>query len=151
MNAERTPNSSEVDIIQQFAELYQCLNKDNLCRLSEVYSDDIEFVDSAHSLKGIQALTYYFDGLYGSLNDCQFDIQHIQSDGEGRAFLTWKMTYSHPKLAGGENIVVDGATDLKFDEKITYHRDYVDMGQMVYEHLPVVGWIIRKIKQRMTS
>ena len=33
--------------------------------------------------------------------------------------------------------------------KIYYHRDYFDMGAMVYEQLPLLGRIVRKIKQRL--
>ncbi|RVU84844.1 nuclear transport factor 2 family protein [Leucothrix sargassi] len=151
MTQTQTQHFPKGDIIEQFAALYQTLNKENLHRLSEVYDDDVVFIDSAHELKGIQALTYYFDGLYTNLDECTFDIEHIQSDGEGRAFITWTLHFVHPKLAGGKKISVAGASDLKFDEKITYHRDYVDMGQMIYEHLPVVGSVIRMIKKRVTS
>ena len=61
------------------------------------------------------------------------------------------MNYAHPKLAGGKDIVVDGATDLMFEEKIIYHRDYIDMGQMLYEQIPVLGSIIRYIKKKAIS
>ena len=61
------------------------------------------------------------------------------------------MSFTHPKLAGGKAIIVDGATDLRFDEKITYHRDYIDMGQMLYEHIPVLGSAIRYIKKQAAS
>ena len=151
MSIESKFKTAEPEIISQFAELYQSLNKDNLNRLSEVYSDDIVFIDSTHELQGIAKLTEYFEGLYSNLEYCRFDIKHIQSSESGHAFLTWQMNYAHPKLAGGKDIVVDGATDLMFEEKIIYHRDYIDMGQMLYEQIPVLGSIIRYIKKKAIS
>ncbi|HGP4674712.1 TPA: nuclear transport factor 2 family protein, partial [Vibrio cholerae O1] len=39
---------------------------------------------------------------------------------------------------------------LHFAEgKVTYHRDYFDMGEMLYEQLPVLGQVIRAIKRRL--
>jgi len=151
MNKESISPRSEPEIIQQFSELYQSLGKDNLHRLSEVYSDDIVFKDAMHELLGIEDLTKYFESLYTNLTSCDFDIRHIQASGSGHAFLTWQMSFTHPKLAGGQSVVVDGATDLRFEEKITYHRDYIDMGQMLYEHIPVLGSAIRFIKKRAAS
>jgi hypothetical protein len=33
--------------------------------------------------------------------------------------------------------------------KIYYHRDYFDMGAMLYEHLPLLGRIIQRLKHRL--
>ena len=151
MSTESMSHPVEPKVISDFAELYQSLNKDNLHRLSEVYSDDVVFIDSSHKLQGISNLTDYFEGLYSNLEYCKFDIKHIQSDSTGHAFLTWQMDFAHPKLSGGKNITVDGATDLRFEEKITYHRDFIDMGQMLYEHIPVLGSVIRFIKKKAIS
>ena len=30
-----------------------------------------------------------------------------------------------------------------------FHRDYFDLGEMVYERLPGVGWVIKKVKNRL--
>ena len=35
------------------------------------------------------------------------------------------------------------------DDKIIVHQDFFDGGAMLYEHLPVMGWAIRKLKERM--
>ncbi|HBN88343.1 MAG TPA: nuclear transport factor 2 family protein, partial [Rheinheimera sp.] len=37
------------------------------------------------------------------------------------------------------------------NELITYHRDYYDLTEMVYQHLPIIGWLTAKVKQRMSS
>jgi hypothetical protein len=34
-------------------------------------------------------------------------------------------------------------------EKIIRQRDYYDAGQMIYEHLPLLGWVVRGIKRRV--
>jgi len=137
-------------IVEKFNAMYQTLDKDNIQQLHDVYSNDIVFIDALHELQGIGALEKYFAGMYQNLLYCRFDIHHVQS-GSSSAFLSWTMDYAHPKLGGKENISVDGVTHLRFADKITYHRDYADMGQMLYENIPVLGSAIRLIKKRAVS
>ena len=146
------------EIVQQFMTMYQTLNKDNLHLLQPVYSDDVVFIDALHEIKGLPALESYFAGMYGNLTSSSIEITDVQSSqptesesGEGVAYLTWEMSYAHPKLAGGKTISLDGVTKIKFTDKVIYHRDYADMGQMLYEHIPVLGSAIRLIKRRAVS
>ena len=145
------------EIVKQFMSMYQTLNKDNLHLLQPVYSDDVVFIDALHEIKGLPALETYFAGMYGNLISSSIEITDVQShqasdgSGEGIAYMTWEMKYAHPKLAGGDTISLDGVTKIKFTDKVTYHRDYADMGQMLYEHIPVLGSAIRLIKRRAVS
>lgn len=146
------------EIVQQFISMYQTLNKDNLHQLKTVYSNDVVFIDALHEVKGLSVLEAYFKAMYGNLSSSSITVTHVQSNSsneasgeEGTAYLTWTMEYVHPKLSGGKTIALDGVTQIRFDEKITYHRDYADMGQMLYEHIPVLGSAIRFIKRRAVS
>ena len=60
------------------------------------------------------------------------------------------MSFATPRLNAGETIHVDGITLLKVrDDAIFFHQDYYDLGQMVYEHVPILKFIINKIKAGM--
>jgi len=137
-------------IVDQFNAMYQTLDKDNLDLLKDVYSEDIVFIDALHEIQGLAALESYFAGMYQNLLYCKFDIQDVQS-GETSAYLSWKMDYAHPKLANQKNVSVNGVTHLKFNDKVTYHRDYADMGQMLYENIPLLGSAIRFVKKQAVS
>jgi limonene-1,2-epoxide hydrolase len=51
----------------------------------------------------------------------------------------------------GKPIAVDGITMLKIaDDRVVYHRDYYDLGQMVYENIPLIGRLIKKIKRALS-
>jgi hypothetical protein len=42
---------------------------------------------------------------------------------------------------------VDGFSQISFeDNKVKHHRDYFDLGSMLYEQIPVLGLLIKKIK-----
>jgi hypothetical protein len=61
------------------------------------------------------------------------------------------MHYAHPSLANGKPLVLNGGTLIKFNAQITYHEDYYDMGAMVYQHIPVIGWAVNKINARIAE
>ena len=63
------------------------------------------------------------------------------------------MTFSHPRLAAGQPVRVEGAPRLEFDDadKVCLHRDYFDLGAMLYEQLPLLGALVRTIKGRLGS
>ncbi|MCF5842510.1 nuclear transport factor 2 family protein [Aeromonas veronii] len=136
--------------LARFIGLYQQLNKQQLHRLPEVYAEQVVFTDPAHRIEGLAALGDYFAALYQRLAYCRFVITSQQQQGQ-QAWLGWTMTFSHPRLRGGEPVTVEGATRLEFDEvgKVCQHRDYFDLGAMLYEQLPLLGPVVRAIKGRL--
>ncbi|ASX13020.1 transcriptional regulator [Aeromonas dhakensis] len=136
--------------LARFVALYQQLNRDELHRLPEVYANEVVFTDPAHRIEGLAALTDYFSALYQRLAYCRFVITS-QLQQERQAWLGWTMTFSHPRLRGGAPVTVEGATRLEFDEagKVCLHRDYFDLGAMLYEQLPLLGAVVRTIKGRL--
>lgn len=136
--------------LARFIGLYQQLDKQQLHRLPEVYAEQVVFTDPAHRIEGLAALGDYFAALYQRLAYCRFIITSQQQQGS-QAWLGWTMTFSHPRLRGGEPVTVEGATHLEFDEagKVCQHRDYFDLGAMLYEQLPLLGPVVRTIKMRL--
>lgn len=134
-------------LVDDFIQLYQALNKDNLHLLAQVYDDNIRFTDPMHQITGLASLTQYFAKLYKNVKHIHFEIKEVQQDAN-QAALFWQMQYCHPKLNKGGLIRVDGMSQLKFNDKIYFHRDYFDLGQMLYEHLPCMGGLIRLLKDR---
>ncbi len=65
--------------------------------------------------------------------------------------LTWTMNYSHPRLKGGRNIAVEGATQLRFSNLVVSHQDYFDGGNVLYEHIPILSTVIAQLKKRMNA
>lgn len=133
-----------------FLDTYRKLDKENLALLADIYSSDIVFTDPAHSLSGINALTRYFTELYQNTDSVAFEFtNHLESEKE--AFIQWNMTIKHPRLENGREILVEGASHLVFnsEDKVMVHRDYFDLGAMVYEHIPLLGIATKYIKKRL--
>ncbi|MGO1500881.1 MAG: nuclear transport factor 2 family protein, partial [Marinobacter sp.] len=121
-------------------------DKGNLDKLSAVYSEDIRFQDPLGTVEGLDALTQYFAGAYVNVISCHFAFEDALIQNSF-ATIPWVMHLRHKRMRGGKEIQVDGISRVEVRcGKICYHRDYFDAGQMLYENLPVVGGVIRWIK-----
>ncbi len=135
--------------LAKLCDFYSEFNQAALWRLSELYTEDCFFKDPVHEVKGLDSLKPYFDRMSASLTSCKFEF-HSTIQQEESAFLSWTMHFSHPRLAGGSLQALDGSTELRFaGGKVSYHRDYYDLGAMLYEQLPLLGRLIQFIKSRI--
>jgi hypothetical protein len=141
--------SSRFDI-EKFKALYRNFDKDTSTQLPNLYSQDIQFKDPLHETKGLETLKVYFAGFCSPNIKCRFNF-HNQLVTEDQAFVQWQMQYSHTRLNNGELLTLNGGTLIKFTNLIYYHEDFYDMGAMIYQHVPILGWAIRKINNRMAD
>lgn len=146
-----TTNISSAEYLaERVQQAYQSLGT-NPDQVMHLYHDDIYFEDPAHGLQGKAELQHYFATLYRNVDECYFRFHQTLTD-DNCIFLSWTMFLRHPKLADGGIVRVEGASYLKTrNGKIYYHRDYFDLGAMVYEHIPVLKRIIHSIKNRLGS
>lgn len=137
-------------ILDRFKKLYHDLDSTNVDIIETVYAPDIEFSDPFHRIDGLQALKEYFQGMYTNVKAISFEFGESISDGN-TYFIHWVMRLSHPKLNGGKQFIVPGATYLKVNDtqQIIFHRDYFDAGVMLYEQLPVLGGLVKLVKRRL--
>ncbi|MDE1165052.1 MAG: nuclear transport factor 2 family protein [Pseudomonas sp.] len=137
------------EFLYRFADTFSELDKDNLDRLSLIYSDDIHFRDPLHEVRGMAELRRYFGELYANVEQLHFDFEHIDQVREGEGYLRWCMTFAHPRLNKGQRIQVPGCSHVRWHDKVYQHRDYFDAGALLYEHVPVLGSAVSWLKRRM--
>lgn len=128
------------------------LSKDNLSLVDDFYHPGVKFIDPIGTIDSSEGIKKYYENMYKNVKFIKFDFSEFHEAGTN-IVAVWKMTLQADKLNGGEPITVDGNSVITFDEsgKATYHRDYFDMGQFIYEHIPVVGYVIKKIKNRLKA
>jgi hypothetical protein len=61
------------------------------------------------------------------------------------------MDYAHLKIESGRILTIQGMSHLKFSSRVFYHEDSYDLGAMLYEHVPILGMVTRKIKHGLGS
>jgi hypothetical protein len=137
-------------IISEFKHYYENFDKQSLDKLDTLYADTVEFTDPIHSIQGLVSLKRYFSTMCAGLTECQFEFVDEIID-EGRACFKWVMHYRHPALQRNAPLQLVGVSFIAFSDKIDSHEDLYDMGAMLYENVPVLGGIIRRIKSRVAA
>ena len=135
-------------LLNNFKAFYQNSGELHLEQIDALYTQDIEFRDPLHTILGILALKSYMKNLYATSRDIRFEYTD-ELYGENWATISWLMHFRHPSLAGGKLISVRGITQIRFTDRIFYHEDFYDLGAMIYQHVPILGRIIRFINQRI--
>jgi len=119
-------------------------------RVAEAYAPDAWFNDTLKTLRGSEAIAAYFGENAGRLVEghVEFDDAVLR---DGEAYLRWRMTLRLENLGGGEPLRSIGMTHLRFDPegRVILHQDFWDSSAGFYEHVPVLGWVIRRIKGRL--
>jgi len=143
-------NSAQL-VVDRFKSFYQCLNRDTLDtgELEKLYGEDLVFEDSFHRIEGRNEFKAYCRNLYENVQHIQF-VFHDEWVKDRSAVLTWTMTFSHPRLKGGKPVQVSGASEIRFTDKVTHHRDYFDGGALLYEHIPLLGSVVQQLKKRLS-
>lgn len=138
-------------LLARFSQFYTTLDATRLADLSGVYHSEIRFIDPVGEHRGLSSLDRYFQRLLSNLSACCFTITSIQHDAQ-QASVCWHMTYAHPRLRNGRSLTLEGISQLCFDEqRIIYQRDYYDLGAMLYEHIPLLGSVVLKVKKRLQA
>ncbi|SBS29887.1 SnoaL-like domain protein [Marinomonas aquimarina] len=136
-------------LIERFKAFYKDVKHPRLDAIGEVYSSQVKFRDPIHQVQGLDKLHAYLYDMCESVGSGRFEFLD-QLVGTDTAYIKWNMYFQHPKL-GSETIIVRGMSQIQFDDRIYYHEDVYDMGQMVYEHVPVVGWAVKRLRKRLTT
>ena len=139
------------DYLQNYADFFDNLSIDNLANLSSVMTEDIHFIDPFNDTHGLRQVEKIFAHMYTSLETPRFSVAHMgMADGdEPLGFLRWELNAT----LRGKAYRITGMSEVRFaaDGRVNLHVDHWDAAQQFYEHLPVVGWVLRTIRSRLQA
>ncbi|MGO1343160.1 nuclear transport factor 2 family protein [Chromohalobacter japonicus] len=140
---------SQDNALATFCHVFEKLDKECTESLKNLYTDDVTFTDPLHHIEGREVLMRYYADMLANVQTCRFEVMHRQREGDD-AFVAWTLHLTHPRLARGRPLRVVGCSQLTFrGDRVCRHRDYFDAGAMLYEHLPLLGAVIRWLKRRV--
>lgn len=135
---------------ERFINFYSEFTPESLHLLPDIYAQDVVFKDPVHEVNGVAQLSAYFASSMQNLDYCRFEFtEHFAGNNSG--YAEWKMHYQHPRINSGKPLCLKGVTVVAMDDKIVSHRDYYDMGELLYEHIPLLGAMVKKLKHRVSS
>ena len=135
--------------LRSYADFFETLDRDSLTRLSEVMTEDIRFKDPFNDVTGIEDTAKIFSHMFENLGDPRFSVTDfaIASGDPSRGFLLWQLTAT----LRNKPYRISGMSEVRIsaDGRISLHIDHWDAAQQFYEHLPLVGGLLRTIRSRL--
>jgi len=130
---------------------FESITPESVERIETIYATDAYFKDPFNEVRGVAAIRRIFEHMFVQVEAPRFVVRETVAQGND-AFLTWDFLFCMPRRSGREQ-VIRGASHLKFDRegRISYHRDYWDAAEELYEKLPVLGGLMRLLKKRAAS
>ena len=141
--------SPSPSVLSRFTEYYAMLDTQPPSALAALYHANAVLIDPFGQHRGLSAIQGYFSHLLANVERCRFAINTPVCNAQ-RFAVAWTMHWSHPRLAGGKALELAGCSMVTVEEeRIIYQRDYYDAGEMLYEHLPLLGSAVRGVKRRV--
>jgi hypothetical protein len=137
---------------QKIRSLYKQFTGKNLSILDDFYAKTVQFRDPVQSVTGLEDLKKYYAKAYEHVKTIEFEFSDIFNEGL-KYSASWRMDLSVNGLNSGNLYQVYGTSIICFNSQglIQEHRDYLDLGEMLYERIPIQGYFISKIKQRLKT
>lgn len=125
---------------------YEQLSPQTLPQLHQLYAPDAWFQDPFNRIQGTAAIEALFQRMFHTLQQPRFVVRE-RIEQTDKAFLVWDFTF----LWQGKAMNIHGGTLLHFapDGRVTSHRDYWDAAGELYEKIPLLGALLRRIKRHM--
>jgi len=114
--------------------------------LDRLYTEDVHFRDPISEVTGLPELQRYFTRFAEVSAGARFEItDEVVQPGQAAVFWTMVMV----QRDGSDGRRFQGVSHMKVRDRIYEERDYFDLGEAVYDHVPVVGWLTRFVRSRI--
>jgi steroid Delta-isomerase len=117
-----------------------------------VYARDAYLNDSLKVLEGLYEIEEYFAKSVSAARVMDYRFLDVAEATERPDYyVRWAMTLERRWLNGGEPIQAEGVSHFRFDSsgRLILHRDFWNTGSAFYERIPVLGWLLRRVRSRI--
>jgi limonene-1,2-epoxide hydrolase len=130
-------------------EFYHGITAENLRQKVEgLYTTSAVREDPIGSFEGRDRILAHYQNLFEGMSSLEVDVKDEFLSGD-ETIAVWQMRVKHAGL-GSEPVVIDGVSHLRVQSgRIVFQRDYFDLGAAVYEHVTLVGSIVRWVKGKL--
>jgi hypothetical protein len=134
-----------MNCIENYCEFFSSLTSDFDDELFEQYfASDSLFQDPFQHVQGRKKIIAVFRHMFKTLENPRFVIKESLLN-ENSGYIRWEFFYNSKSFEGMSHVV--------FDENalVTSHIDYWDAASNVYEHIPILGSLLRLIKTKIIA
>jgi steroid delta-isomerase len=133
--------------LESLKNTYETLNEESLSVLLDLYANNARFKDPFQEVYGREKISHVFLKMFEQLSDPHFVIKNIISKQPSAVFL-WEFHFKL-KRWNKDPISFSGVSWLEFNSAnlVVSHQDFWDPSEGIYEHLPIIGPLMRGLKK----
>ena len=138
--------------VDRIVTLFEGMRPEDVAGLAAWYTADAWFKDPFNEVRGLAQVQRIYRHMFDALEAPRFVVRTRIVQGD-ECFLAWEFHFAFRSWRRGQPQLVRGSSHLKLapDGRIAWHRDYWDAAEEVYEKLPVLGPLMRRLKRRGAS
>ena len=133
---------------KEIAAWFERLQPATLDSIGDIYAPDASFADPFNDVRGVESVRRVYEHMFASLVAPRFKVTTIVVETD-QAFMTWTFDFR----LGAKPYSIVGCTHFRLDAlgRIILHRDYWDAAREVYEHVPLLGAVLRLLRRRLKA
>ncbi len=142
--------------VEAILQLFETLTPAHLEQLDHWYVTDARFKDPFKQVQGVDQIRAILQHMFEVLEHPRFIITNrIVQDNQ--CFVVWDFVFRYKTMQRGVDQRIHGGSHLVFKQgddgvwRIDTHRDYWDAAEEMYEKFPLVGSLMRWLKNRVNS
>ncbi|MEK9673669.1 MAG: nuclear transport factor 2 family protein [Rhodospirillaceae bacterium] len=130
----------------RYREFLEGLTPETLDSLPDFVTADVRFVDPFNDVRGVDAMAAVFRHMFESLGDVRFEVERLSFDGEV-CLMVWRFS----STLRGKPWTFEGTSVVRFDAagRVVEQLDHWDAAANFYERLPIIGWLLERIRMRL--
>jgi steroid Delta-isomerase len=131
-----------------YAAYFERVAPDNLDELRELCAADVRFRDPFNDVRGQDQIVRIFSKMFEDVAEPTFEVVDNAVSGSN-SYLRWVFRFKNKK--NGKTFSIEGMTEVHFDQVglVTAHLDHWDAASQLYEHVPLLGGVLRLVRKRL--
>jgi hypothetical protein len=151
VQAPAAGSADELAAVERFKAFFARLGGADLkAAVERTYAPALYFNDTLKSHVSRDTLAPYLHEAAEAVDECTVEVLDVVRYGED-FYVRWRMAIRFKKFKRGVLTQSVGISHIRFNPEglIVLHQDFWDSTSGMFDHVPVIGWLIGKIKARL--
>lgn len=134
--------------LNSYIVFFEQMKREDLVRLPEFFADQARFKDPFNDVTGIEQINKVFHHMFEILDTPKFIIDEAVLESDV-AYIKWNFTGA----SNAKQLKLVGLSRVVFNDRglVSEHVDYWDASEQFYMKLPVIGSILRFIRNKAAN
>jgi steroid delta-isomerase len=141
-------SNNAVQRFDEIANWFESLSPQTLLHIDQIYAAQATFVDPFNAVHERGLIQAIYQHMFNSLEQPRFKIvRKIVSNQQ--ACMVWRFTFTLKK----RSFDIEGSTVFELNDQglILLHRDYWDTSRELYEHIPILGHLFKRLRLALST